>query len=76
MRFAEVATGSVDGAREIQNYLARGIGEGQFFPEIRDLPEGLTDAQFKSRYGERESAAYKRQIAEIDRRIAQIPLYR
>jgi len=76
VRFAEVATGSVDGAREIQNYLARGIGEGQFFPEIRDLPEGLTDAQFKSRYGERESAAYKRQIAEIDRGIAQIPLYR
>ncbi|MGB0629793.1 MAG: hypothetical protein ACPGRZ_03785 [Alphaproteobacteria bacterium] len=76
VRFAEVATGSVDGAREVQNFLSRGISESQFFPEIRDLPEGLTDAQFKSRYGERESAAYKRQIADIDRRIAQIPLYR
>lgn len=76
VRFAEVATGSVASAREVQNYLARGISEGQFFPEIRDLPEGLTDAQFRAQYGERESATYKRQIAEIDRQIATIPLYR
>ena len=76
VRFAEVATGSVDGAREVQNMLARGIGENQMFPEIRNLPEGLTDAQFKAQYGERTSAAYKRVIADIDGRIARIPLYR
>lgn len=76
VRFAEVATGSVDGARRMQEFLSRPISENQFLPDIRDLPEGLTAAQFKAQYGERESAAYKRIVAEIDRRIATIPMYR
>lgn len=76
VRFAEVATGSVDGARRMQEFLSRPVGERQFFPEIRDLPEGLTAAQFKAQYGERDSAQYLRMVAEIDRRIATIPMYR
>lgn len=76
VRFAEIATGSVDGARRMQEFLSRPISEKQFFPEIRDLPEGLTAAQFKDRYGARESDRYKRVVAEIDRRIAAIPMYR
>lgn len=76
VRFAEIATGSADAARRLQEFLSRPIGEKQFFPEIRDLPEGLTAAQFKSRYGERDSAEYQRMVAEIDRRIATIPIFR
>lgn len=76
VRFAAIATGSVDGARRIQSILARPVGETDFFPEIRDFPEGLTAAQFKSRYGERDSAPYKRVVAEIDKRIGRIPMYR
>lgn len=76
VRFAEVATGSVDGARRMQEFLSRPISEKQFLPQIRDLPEGLTAAQFKAQYGERDSAAYLRMVAEIDRRLATIPMYR
>ena len=76
VRFAEIATGSVEGARRIQSVLSRPVGEPDFFPEIRDLPEGLTAAQFAARYGERDSAAFKRVIADIDRRISRIPMYR
>lgn len=76
VRFAEVATGSVDGARRMQEFLSRPVGEKQFFPNIRDLPEGLTAEQFKAQYGERDSAKYKGMVAEIDRRIATIPMYR
>ncbi|MFT5488570.1 MAG: hypothetical protein ACI9MU_003497, partial [Alphaproteobacteria bacterium] len=76
VRFAEVATGSVDGARRMQEFLSRPVSEKQFFPQIRDLPEGLTAAQFKAQYGERDSAKYKGMVAEIDRRIASIPMYR
>jgi hypothetical protein len=76
VRFAEIATGSVDGARRLQAVLSRPLVEKDFFPKVTDFPEGLTAAQFKDRYGERESAAYKRVIAEIDRRIAKIPMYR
>lgn len=76
VRFAEIATGSEDGAQRIQDYLSRPITEKQFLPEIRDLPEGLTAAQFESQYGERDSAEYLRMVAEIDRRIDTIPMYR
>jgi hypothetical protein len=76
VRLAEVATGSVESARLTQNMLAGNISEGQFFPEVRDFPEGLTDSQFKARYRERDSAAYKQVISAIDGRIAKIPLYR
>jgi len=76
VRFAETATGSVDRARRMQEFLSRPIGEKKFFPEIRDLPGGLTAAQFKARYGELDGAKYKSMVAEIDRRIATIPMYR
>lgn len=76
VRFAEIATRSVDGARRIQATLSRPVREGDFFPEIRDFPEGLTAAEFKARYGERDSAAYRRVVAEIDKRIGNIPMYR
>lgn len=76
VRFARIATGSEDGARRIQSILSRPVGESGFFPKVRDFPEGLTAAQFKARYGERESAAYRRVVAEIDRRIGRIPMYR
>ena len=76
VRFAEVATGTDGGARKMQELLSRPIGEKQFFPEIRDLPEGLAAAQFKVQYGDRKSAKYLRMVAEIDRRIDTISLYR
>jgi hypothetical protein len=76
VRFAEVATGTDGGARKMQELLSRPIGERQFFPEIRDLPEGLTAAQFKAQYGDRKSPRYLRMVAEIDRRIDTISLYR
>ena len=76
VRFAEIATGSVDGARRIQALLSRPVGEKDILPKISDLPEGMTAAQFKARYGERDSAAFKRVIADIDRRIGSIPMYR
>jgi len=60
----------------MQEFLSRPIGEKQFFPEIRDLPRGLTAVQFKARYGELDGAKYKSMVAEIDRRIATIPMYR
>lgn len=76
VRFAEIATRSVTGARHIQSILSRPVRESDFFPEVRDFPEGLSAAEFKARYGTRESAAYKRVIAEIDKRLGNIPMYR
>ncbi|MFO1187836.1 MAG: hypothetical protein U1E87_10565 [Alphaproteobacteria bacterium] len=75
IRFAEVATASQGSARQVQNALAGSPREVMFFPHVSDLPEGLSEAEFKRRYGDVNSAAYKKVIDEIDRRIATIPLY-
>lgn len=76
VRFAERAFGSPVTARALQRALARPIDESAFFPRVGDLPEGLSEADFRRRYGDTNTADYNRMIAEIDRRIAAIPLYR
>lgn len=76
VRFAERATASRASARALQQALARTGDEGAFFPRIGDLPEGLSEAAFRSRFGDMNTAEYRRLVAEIDRRIAAIPVYR
>ena len=56
--------------------LSKARDEGSFFPHFADLPEGMSQAEFQSRYGDVNSPAYKRVIADIDRRIAGVGLYR
>ncbi|CAN0559295.1 unnamed protein product [Laminaria digitata] len=41
VRFAEIATGSADSARRLQDFLSRPISEQQFSPDIRPLPDVL-----------------------------------
>jgi hypothetical protein len=76
VRLAERATAGPDAARRVQKALAGRPKEADFFPKVGDLPEGLTEAAFKRRYRDLDSAAYRAAIEEIDRRIDAIPLYR
>ena len=74
-RFGEVAIASPSSARELQKAISRGPGESALLPSIAGLPEGLTEDQFKLRYGEVGSSAYNEVLAEISKRIASSPLY-
>lgn len=76
VRFARQAVSGQAAAQRFQERLAALSGERDFFPPVADLPEGLSVAEFRSRYGDVNSPAYKRMIDEIDRRIDAIPLYR
>jgi hypothetical protein len=76
VRFAEVAVASPAEARRVQEALSGYIGERDFFPEVADLPEGLTADEFRERYGDTRRPAYDQLVGEIDRRIATIALYR
>jgi hypothetical protein len=76
VRLGAIATASDGSARRVQKALAGTPPESLFFPPISDLPDDVPAAEFKSRYGDVNSAAYKAQVAEIDRRIANIPLYK
>ena len=66
---------SVANAKRIQNMLSQVKNEAEFFPEIAGLPDNMTQAQFESRFGDVESQRYLDLMADIDRRIAQVPLY-
>jgi hypothetical protein len=76
IRFAEEATASEDSARRLQGLLAAEMSEGLFFPSLDDLPEGLAEAEFRQAYTGLEAPAYRAAVAEIDRRLGELPLYR
>jgi hypothetical protein len=74
--FALSATRDEAAARAMQDRLARGFPIDDFFPPAADLPEGIPDAEFQSRYGGVGGQAYRRLTEEIERRIAACPAYR
>ena len=75
-RFGELATASDESARTAQLLIARAQREIDIMPELHDLPEGLSESEFKQRYGAIDSPAYRRVTQEIERRIAKTPLFR
>jgi hypothetical protein len=75
VRFAEKAIGSMETAQDVQRALSRPITENDFFPMVMDLPEGLSEAEFRRRYTDINSPEYTQMIAAIDQRIGAIPLY-
>ena len=75
-RFGELAAGSTDGAAKLSRALSSGLRESDLLPEARDLPEFMAEQEFKRRYGGIGQPAYLQMVAEIERRIAALPLYR
>lgn len=69
---------AADGANAIklQQRLAAGVGEKEFMPATEGLPESMGEAEFKRRFGGVGAPAYNRMVAEIERRIANLRLYR
>lgn len=74
-KFGEYAAQSAT-ARALQKKLRAGISERDLMPASADLPEFMQEAEFKRRFGGIDAPAYKRMMAEIERRIAALPLYR
>ena len=46
------------------------------FPEVKDLPKFMQDTEFKRRYGGIGGAEYRKMMAEIERRIAALAVFR
>ncbi len=71
---AERAVAS-DTAGLIQRRLAHTLREDDIMPDIERLPEGMQEADFQRRFQQRNGSAYRRMMAEIERRIAACPVY-
>ena len=73
-RFGERST-AYSRASEIQTRIARSLVESDIMPAADDLPEHMSESEFKRRFGGVDSPRYNKMIAEIDRRVEQLPLY-
>jgi len=74
-RFGERAT-AFTRASEVQTRVARSLTESDVMPKVDDLPEHMSEAEFERRFGGVDSPRYNAMIAEIDRRVERLPLYR
>jgi hypothetical protein len=72
-RFGELA---VQAPERLQASLAGGVNESDFMPRAADLPGGMTEPDFVRRFGGVGAPAYQQQMAEIDRRVAALPVLR
>jgi uncharacterized protein YfiM (DUF2279 family) len=70
-RFGQIAARD---PKRLQADLSKGVTDEDFMPGVADLPEFLSEAEFKATYGEIGAPAYERMQAEIERRVASRPL--
>lgn len=75
-RFGEFAAGSKETAARLQQRLTAGVREPDMMPPTNDLPEFMPEAEFQRRFGGIGAPAYKQMMANIERRIAALQLYR
>ena len=73
-RFGELAAGIIS-AKKFQQRLSSGIAEKAIMPATADLPEAMPEAEFKRRFGGVNGVEYKKMMAEIEWRVAALPLY-
>lgn len=75
-RLGQLATASPASAREIQVRLANLSDEDDYMPAVADLPDHLSEREFRRRFERVDSPAYRSLLQDIERRIDARPLYR
>ncbi len=75
-RFGSEAASAEASARSIQRRISSGLSDADIMPETGDLPEFLSAAEFRRRFTAVGAPAYNRLMAEIRRRVDELPLYR
>ncbi|MEM8561330.1 MAG: hypothetical protein AAGF57_03810 [Pseudomonadota bacterium] len=71
--FAEIALG--ENAGKLQVYMSSNTSEAAYMPIFTQLPEGLMELEFKSRYEDLDSEIYALVQAEIEQRIGTCAIY-
>ncbi|MFP6747401.1 MAG: hypothetical protein VCD66_07395 [Alphaproteobacteria bacterium] len=69
IRFAATLSTDRPGAPVPARLLDRMKQEGQVFPDVGGLPSGMTEDEFKRRFGAVDSDAYRAVMAEIETRV-------
>jgi hypothetical protein len=75
-RMGEMAVASPDAALFLLQRVGPGLRETDFMPSTEGLPEFMPEAEFKQRFGGIGEPKYVQMMANIEGRIAGLPLYR
>ncbi|MCV2353784.1 hypothetical protein LNV09_06350 [Paucibacter sp. B2R-40] len=59
---------------KLQSLVGRGLPESAFMPDVSDLPEFLSEAEFLQRYGGVDGRAYRQMMKEIEARLSALSL--
>jgi len=76
VRLGDLATASAAGARKVQKLAVARLSAADILPDVKDLPEFMSEGEFKRRYGGIGGAEYKKMMAEIERRVAALAILR
>jgi len=74
-RFGEIAVSSPENAYRLAQLVSQIKDYRDFMPDPRDLPEHMSEDVFKQTFESTKSVAYLALSAQIDARMALIPLY-
>jgi len=75
-RFGELVLSGMPTFGRIESAVAGNLREADLIPDVRDLPEFLSEAEFKRRFGGVGAPRFQAMMAQIEERIAALPLYR
>ena len=75
IRFAEMALDQQGGSLRLQQRVQLVPLESLYFPDLSGLYENIPQLEFEALYGDIYSKAYLAVVADIDKRIAALPLY-
>lgn len=73
-KFGEKSVASRGAAQELQSRVASGLADSDLMPGWSDLPEFMSEAEFKRRFGGIDAPAYQRIMQKIEQRVAALPV--
>jgi hypothetical protein len=69
-KFGEKAVASEASAQQLQHRVASGLNDSDLMPLWSDLPEFMSEAEFKRRFGGVDAPAYQKMMQTIEQRVA------
>ncbi|MEO7559463.1 MAG: hypothetical protein ABIT23_04295 [Nitrosospira sp.] len=69
-KFGEKAVASESSAQQLQRRVASGLKDSDLMPDWLDLPEFMSEAEFKHRFGGIDAPAYRGMMQKIEQRVA------
>ncbi len=69
-QFGEKAVANEAAARQLQYRVAAGLKDSDLMPLWSDLPEFMSEAEFKRRFGGIDAPAYRNMMQKIEQRVA------